>query len=235
MVQWASCIWVLFTYIDICCGVPLDIQRSSACNPVGDASRYGSEGAHGYSTGFFNQRVSFLCVGWTAPLRCMVFCGCIAKCKSSWSVLWALASNLVPANFFWEGIVRTHSPSEFLECEWQVIVFYPVNANNKLPWLGIEPGPLRMWVRQQTNWAIDELKVGDNLTALTVSSTQCHTQIDSETCSVGAPHTIGFWVSKLQMDYSGELYKLVQRLFSTVMFHFYQRSPPVTLWLLKWN
>ena len=43
-----------------------------------------------------------------------------------------------------------------------------INANNKLPWLGIEPGPLRMWVRQQTNWAIDELKVGDNLTALTV-------------------------------------------------------------------
>ena len=37
-------------------------------------------------------------------------------------------------------------------------------ANNKLPWLGLEPKLLRMWVRQQTNWAIDELKVGDNLT-----------------------------------------------------------------------
>ena len=42
------------------------------------------------------------------------------------------------------------------------------NAYNKLPWLGIEPQLLSMWVRQQTNWAIDELKVGDNLTALTV-------------------------------------------------------------------
>ena len=36
-----------------------------------------------------------------------------------------------------------------------------------LPWLGIEPQLLSMWVRQQTNWA-DELKVGDNLSALTV-------------------------------------------------------------------
>ena len=45
-----------------------------------------------------------------------------------------------------------------------------INANNKLPWLGIEPQLLSMWVRQQTNsnWAIAELKVGDNLTALTV-------------------------------------------------------------------
>ena len=43
-----------------------------------------------------------------------------------------------------------------------------INANNKLPWLGIEPQLLSMWVGQQTNWAIDELKVGDNLTALTV-------------------------------------------------------------------
>ena len=43
-----------------------------------------------------------------------------------------------------------------------------INANNKLPWLGIEPQLLSMWVRQQTNWAFDELKVGDNLTALTV-------------------------------------------------------------------
>ena len=40
-----------------------------------------------------------------------------------------------------------------------------INANNKLPWLGLKPRLLRMWVRQQTNWAIDELKVGDNLTA----------------------------------------------------------------------
>ena len=43
-----------------------------------------------------------------------------------------------------------------------------INANNKLPWLVIEPQLLSMWVRQKTNWAIDELKVGDNLTALTV-------------------------------------------------------------------
>ena len=43
-----------------------------------------------------------------------------------------------------------------------------INANNKLPWLGIEPQLLSMWVRQQTNWAIDELKVDDNLTASTV-------------------------------------------------------------------
>ena len=43
-----------------------------------------------------------------------------------------------------------------------------INANTNLPWLGIEPKLFSMWVRQQTNWAIDELKVGDNLTALTV-------------------------------------------------------------------
>ena len=39
-----------------------------------------------------------------------------------------------------------------------------INANNKLPWLRLEPRLLRMWVRQQTNWATDELNVGDNLT-----------------------------------------------------------------------
>ena len=38
-----------------------------------------------------------------------------------------------------------------------------INANNKLPWLGFELKLLRMWVRQQTNWAVDELKVCDNL------------------------------------------------------------------------
>ena len=39
-----------------------------------------------------------------------------------------------------------------------------INANDKLPWLRLKPRLLKMWVRQQTNWGIDELKVGDNLT-----------------------------------------------------------------------
>ena len=43
-----------------------------------------------------------------------------------------------------------------------------MNVNNELQCVGIEPQLLSMWVRQQTNWAIDKLKVGDNLTALTV-------------------------------------------------------------------
>ena len=44
-----------------------------------------------------------------------------------------------------------------------------INENNKLPWLGLEPRLLRMWVMQQTNWAIDELKAGDNLTVNAVN------------------------------------------------------------------
>ena len=63
---WCSGIMQLRYFLPVLISVVvffLAIQRSSVCEPVGDVSRYGSESAHGYSTGFFNQCVSFLCVG----------------------------------------------------------------------------------------------------------------------------------------------------------------------------